>query len=787
MSHRGTLFWLFVWLITFSGAVFAQGEESAEGWPRSYKSGGNQVIVYQPQLDEWQDYKLLIGKAAVVVELQGQSQEYYGAIDLQATTEVDFDSRTVLMKKLEISKQTFPNIDEKLADKCQQVIKSSLPIGKSTTISLDRVLAGLERTAKQTKAILVNLEPPPIYHSETPAVLVMFMGEPKFEEVPGVADLLYAVNTNWDILLEFGTTNYYLLHGRSWLKTKDLLHGPWQATTSLPKSFQTLPDDNNWKEVKQNVPGVRAETVPRVITSTRPAELILTDGTSNYSPITGTSLLYATNTESDVFLHPGNGEIYFLTAGRWFKAKQLSGPWTAASENLPMDFTKIPADHKKAHVLSSIPGTPEADAAVLLASVPRKATVDRKNTTVKVAYEGDPEFVEISGTTSKVYYAVNTPFSVFRVEKKFYTVHNGVWFVSLEASGPWHVCTLVPASIYSIPATHPKHNVVYVYVYDSTPDTVVVGYTSGYSGTYVATTGVIMFGLGYWWAYDDHYHHYHHYHYHSHYYAYGCAARYDYYHGGYYYSGRYYGPHGGSAGGWAGYDPGSGTYYRGGYASGPHGRAFAREAYNPYTDRYAAQAGAKTPYGSWGRTVVADGNDWVRGGHRSQGDKTVGAIETSKGGKAVARYDKSTDRGAVVGKDKYGDVYVGRDGNVYKRSDDGWQKNTGKGWSDVDTSAARSSAQSRADASRSKVETSPRTRPESTTSPRTRPDSSSSKTRLRGGGSRYSSQGSSYQRRSSNLNREYQNRSRGNSRASTYQQRSRTRSGGGGFGGGRRR
>ena len=199
-------------------------------------------------------------------------------------------------------------------------------------------------------------------------------------------------------------------------------------------------------------------------------------------------------------------------------------------------------------------------------------------------YEGKPEFALIDGTSSAVYYAVNSPYSIFRVEKLYYCVHNGVWFVSENAMGPWAVCTDVPEPIYTIPPSHPKYNVTYVYVYDTTPDTVVVGYTSGYSGTYVATTGVVMFGLGYAMACDMWHDYYCHYHYHPYYYSYGCSAHYDYYYGGYYRSARYYGPYGG-AGGWAGYDPASGTYYRGGYAHGPYGGAFSREAYNPYTDR----------------------------------------------------------------------------------------------------------------------------------------------------------------------------------------------------------
>jgi hypothetical protein len=641
-----------------------------------FESKGNKVVVHQPQLDEWEKYELIRGKAAVAVTLKGNEKEFYGVLYLETKTETDFDSRTVLFKNFRITRLYFPNIEEKLAGKCRKAVTKA------------------ERTKKLAKGVKVNLEPPPIYRSEQPAILINFMGEPKFEPVKGSPGLLYAINTNWDILLEQGTSIYYLLNEESWFVTGDIMNGTWKSAGPLPKSFKKLPDNDNWKAVRKKIPGKPAQIVPRVFVSKKPSELIVTDGAPGYSLIAGTILKYVTNTENDLFLDSSGSMFYFLTAGRWFKAKSLDGPWSSASDKLPEDFQKIPTDHAKAHVLSSVPGTPEAEAAVLLASIPRKATANRKDTTINVVYEGDPEFVEIDGTSTTIYYAVNTPYSVFRVDTKYYCVHNGVWFISGSPAGPWVVSTQVPVVIYTIPATHPKHNVTYVYVYDSTPDVVVVGYTSGYSGTYVATTGVIMFGLGYWVAYDDHYHHYHHYHYHSHYYAYGRAARYDYYYGGYYSSARYYGPHGG-AGGWTGYDPASGTHYRGGYANGPYGSAFARQAYNPHTDRYAAQARAQTPYGSWGRTVVADGDKWAKAGHRSSQGKTVAGIKTSEGAAAVGGYNKLTDQGAVVGKDKHGDVYVGRDGNVYKREDNSWKKNSGEGWESVDRSLERGSIQPR--------------------------------------------------------------------------------------------
>lgn len=757
-------------IFLLTSVAISQEATADPGWPRMFEANGNKVVLYQPQLDEWLDYKILRGKAAVVVQLDGNEKEYYGALSLEADTETDFDSRTVLLKNFQITREVFPNIEEKLTKKCARAIKDVLPRDKTMLIALDRILAGIEGAKEQSKGVAVNLEPPPIYTSEKPAILVLFMGEPKFEAVENVSGLLYAVNTNWDILLDVGSSQYYMLNGASWLVTKDVLKGPWQGPRTLPDSFSNLPNNDNWQDVKKHVPGIEAAEVPEVFTSTEPAELIVTEGKPTYSPIAGTKLMYATNTESDVFLHFGEGHYYFLTAGRWFKAKSLAGPWSGASKKLPDDFSNIPTDHDKAYILSSVPGTPEAEAAVLLASIPRKATVNRKDTKVTVVYEGDPQFVIIEGT-STVYYAVNTPYSVFRVKKKYYCVHDGVWFVASSATGPWVVSTGVPAVIYTIPSNHPKHNVTYVYIYDSTPDTVVVGYTSGYSGSYVAATGVVMFGLGWWIGseiWDDHYYHYHHYHYHPHYYSYGCAARYDYYYGGYYRSARYYGPYGG-AGGWAGYNPGTGTYYRGGYAHGPYGSAFARQAYNPYTDRYAAQVRTKTPYGSWGRTVVADGDDWARAGQRSERGKTIAGFETSEGAKAIGGYNKRTDQGAVIGKNRYGDVYAGRDGNIYKRTDDGWQKNSGKGWENVDTSVPRDSAKSRADSARQKYPSGVMT--------------TQQKEKL----SKYSIPSSSdtFRSQHSNLNRDFNARRRGDTYSSNFQRNRSSGSRGGSFGGSR--
>ena len=93
------------------------------------------------------------------------------------------------------------------------------------------------------------------------------------------------------------------------------------------------------------------------------------------------------------------GPVYFLIAGRWFSAPDFGGPWTFASLSLPDDFKKIPLEHPRSRVLASVPGTPEAAEAVLLAQIPETATVGKDLQAPAVAYQGTPQFQPIEKTT----------------------------------------------------------------------------------------------------------------------------------------------------------------------------------------------------------------------------------------------------------------------------------------------------------------------------------------------------------------------------------------------------
>jgi len=456
-----------------------------------------------------------------------------------------------------------------------------------------------------------------------------------------------------------------------WVAKKLEFYKPWRRLSGA------LPDD---KKPGDGRNGYDAKRVVRRGGDIRePAELIVTDGEPELRPIPGTKLSRVTNTESVLFRHSETRKFYFLVAGRWFAADKLGGPWVAASKSLPPDFAAIPDGDESEFVKASVPGTEEARDAVLLASVPNTTVVRLDEKPVVVAYDGPPKFVAIEGIA--VQCAVNTPYKVFQVKTKYYCCEQGVWFVASDAKGPWAFATSVPAEIYAIPPSSPYYNVTYVVVQSSTPTTVTYCQTSGYSGEYVATTGVLVFGAGMAVGAamaSDHYYYYPPY---PCYYSYGCAATYHCGYGGYYAAGyACYGPYGG-AGYATAYNPTTGTYARSAYAYGPYGSASRTAAYNPYTGAHAVSTQASTAYGSAGRSAAYNPSTGVyaQGRYASGQYGTAGSVKTNQGTGAAA-WSTQNSQGAVA-KTKSGDVYATDGDTVYKKDSSGnWSSNSGNGW-----------------------------------------------------------------------------------------------------------
>jgi hypothetical protein len=655
-----------------------------QGWPRLYSTGSKgHVMVYEPQISSWANQKQLVAYAAASYQppnASATSKPSLGTIQIEAQTRVSLDERLVNFANMHITQASFPNLPKENLKETVAEITKAIP-QDDRVIALDRVLAAVDKSTIKPKDVPgLKSEPPKIFFSQTPAVLVNFDGEPIWSPIEK-NDLKFAVNTNWDLFLHEPTKTYYLLNGKNWYSTLDL-KSTWSTGGKLPTSFSSLPANENFKEVKAAVPGKSVSEKDRatVNVSFEPAEMILLRGTPNYLLVQGTSdLLWVSNTDSDVFRLGKTGPVYYLVSGRWFSAPDFTGPWTFASTKLPEDFKKIPLEHERSRVLAAVPGTDQAIEAVLLAQVPQTARVNRATLTPPaVDYNGSPQFAPIESTTPPLQRAVNTDKDIIFDGKSYYYCYQGVWFVSSQANGPFVVAQTVPASIYTIPASSPSHHVTYVTIEEDDDDDewVTFAYVAGYTGLMIGW-GCAVWGSG--WYYPPYYYggiYYPAFH------SYGYAAGYNPWTGAYGRGAVAYGPYGGMGMG-ARYNPRTGTYSRGAAAWGPYGAVGAGSAYNPRTGAIGTTRQGSNVYGSWGSTAVQRGDDWAvtnRVTNRATGNTT--RVTRTDDGAAVSRNTPGPGGGYVARSDD-GDVYAGRDGNVYKKDGDTWQKNEGGNWSNT--------------------------------------------------------------------------------------------------------
>lgn len=656
------------------------------GWPRSYTSAaGARIVLYEPQIASWDEHRLLKLHAAVSFAAPGSDKPMLGTIVAEAETRVSVAERLVDFSTFRITQSNFPNASKAQVGEAVTAIRASIP-EHERVIALDRVLAFLDASTIRPKNVEgVRAEPPVVFYSTRTAILMNLDGEPIWSPIAN-NDLRFAVNTNWDLFEHPPSSTLFLRYDKMWL-TASAVAGPWRAAGALPASFNKLPADDNWKEVRAALPGrkVAAASVPAVYVSTTPAELILLRGAPQYDPVARTQLLWVRNTDSDVFRLGPTGAVYYLVAGRWFVAPDFTGPWTFATLALPPDFQRIPLEHDRSRVLAAVPGTVQAAEAVLLAQVPQTARVSKKELRApEVAYQGTPQFEPIP--TTSVARATNTDKDVLKVGDLYYLCFQGVWFVSRSAAGPWEVTGSVPQQIYEIPISAPAHHVTYVTVDDDDDEWVTFAAAAAYTGVMIAW-GCAVWGTGYYYPpyvwYGGGYPAYF-----PHYPTYGYSAWYNPWTGTYGRGIGAYGPYGGAGVG-ARYNPRTGTYARGAVAYGPSGARGAATAYNPRTGTAAATRQGSGVYGSWGSTGIRRGDDWATTSRVTSNvtGKTTRVTRGDEGGAAVTR--RGSGSSGFVGQTGSGDVYAGRDGNVYRQNGDSWQKYENGGWSGVQPPAAQ--------------------------------------------------------------------------------------------------
>jgi hypothetical protein len=476
-----------------------------------------------------------------------------------------------------------------------------------------------------------------------PAELIMVDGDPVFAAIPGGA-LKYVSNTPADVLIDASGGWYVLIAGR-WF-TAGSSKGPWRWVDpkTLPADFAKIPSDGPKGAVLASIPGTPeareslvANAVPQTATVSRKEARFQPqyDGAPQFKPIEGTGLSYAVNSQAPV-IGAGAAGYYALQNGVWFSAPAPTGPWVAATE-VPAEIYRIPSSSPLHYVT----------------------------------------YVSIYGTHGDEVYVGYTPGYYGTVVSDGVVVYGTGYPCSSWTGTYWYGCP--------------------------TP----YGYGAAF-GYGVAMGWALSFGWGWydpwydpWWGPWGYY-----------------PGYYPGYWGGGAVAGNVYGRWGdsvvaGTGAAWA--NPYTGNYGRagrGGYyntATGGRGYGYAGRNTNVYTGRSTAAAGGVRYNPQTGRVVAGQGGsisniytgEGVAGGQRTvvstntgrvtnqagvagrgqEGAGAAGAFNTQGpgGGQAAGagyiHYDRDTgdiSKGGVV--DINGNIYAGKDGNVYKHGADGWEQ-----------------------------------------------------------------------------------------------------------------
>ncbi len=625
------------------GILLAQQAIDEESpWPRVRSTNGSTVTLYLPAVENWTSNSFS-ARAVVEVKPAKAKKTFLGVVWFDAHGTVDRANRLVNLDRLEITKGNFPDAPNN-GSNALALVRELFP-GGARTMSFDYLITalGFEQAAARQNAQEFNHTPPDIIWTTNRAVLVIIDGDPVFRPIPN-SPFERVINTPGLMVRNPADGKFYVSGGGQWFMAGSL-QGPWSYLQVPPPEVAALASSTNAPVPPSDQP------LPQIIVSTHPAELLTTYGTPDYQRIPGTSLQYAAHADGQLFFHSTQGTAYLLLSGRWFKATSLQGPWAYVSpDDLPDDFGKIPESSPRAMVLASVPGTSEAELASVANAMPTTATVSR-DTKINLTWDGAPQFKPIEGTAMS--YAINAQLPVISLGTNYYAVDNAVWFVASSPSGQWEVATEVPEEIYTIPPTSPVYYATFARIYDSDTNSVEVGYTPGYTGSY-ENDGTTVYGTGY--DYDPYYG--------NDYYGWGWTYGY----------GSWYVPWYG----WWVWRPwwGGGNGLRAAIIDNIYDR-WNTPGVRPH-DRVgnagerlsALQNGYPSLYGRFkgttGRTPFLPPADTLALNPYSRTQSPLRSGETPRGAQLLKNVNQSPGGGR--------DLYAAQDGNIYQRRTDGWYR-----------------------------------------------------------------------------------------------------------------
>ncbi|WP_179213931.1 SH3 domain-containing protein, partial [Rhizobium sullae] len=222
-----------------SGRYLSQSAADTPSWPRTFTAdSGATLTLFQPQVVDWPDFVKLDALVAAELKTSEDAQPVYGVIGISAKTVADDETGNVVLTDVQPTEVNFSTLDK------EQLSKLALGVGKimptdPITVSQDRLTASLADYKRLNDVSGLKADPPPVFTSETPAILVQTDGKAVVSPAKGVQGLSFVVNTNWDVFRTDADKTFYLRDEKSWLKSTSL-DGDWTEAETLPPQLSSL-------------------------------------------------------------------------------------------------------------------------------------------------------------------------------------------------------------------------------------------------------------------------------------------------------------------------------------------------------------------------------------------------------------------------------------------------------------------------------------------------------------------------------------------------------------------
>jgi hypothetical protein len=147
---------------------------------------GALILVYQPQVASWDGQKRMTAFSAVSYRSSAQQKPLLGTIKIEADTSVSTTERLVRFENMKLTEVNIQGLAKESTRDVAAQIEKAIP-DDERLIALDRVLANVDKSTLSARNIDgIKADPPPIFYSKTPALMVNIDGEPIWSPIKEV-------------------------------------------------------------------------------------------------------------------------------------------------------------------------------------------------------------------------------------------------------------------------------------------------------------------------------------------------------------------------------------------------------------------------------------------------------------------------------------------------------------------------------------------------------------------------------------------------------------------------